>query len=191
VWAGTHDAAGVYLFDIASGRIQPMPGGRNMVVDDMVWMPDGTGVIVNYRDRETGYRRRQIGFQSRSGAAFRPITRDTSYYHTLTVSPDGRTLATVQEKQQRIPYLLPPVGFPPAASPEPAFAPDRDLVGFAWIGGDLLLNDSTKLIRAAPDGSDRRVVLEDPGPYMYSPVSCAGGRYIVLSWGGHVEGQNV
>jgi serine/threonine protein kinase len=191
IWAGTHDAAAVYLFDMASGKHWQMPGGQNMVVDELVWMPDGTGVIVNYRGVDAGYLRAQVGFQATSGSEFRPITRDTNFYRTLTVSPDGKTLATVQEKRRRTLYFLPATGGA-GSSLKPTLPPDKDLFGFAWAGqGELLINDGTKLLRSAADGSNRRMILEDPGAIIVSPEACAGGRYIVFAWGGHVEGQNI
>jgi serine/threonine protein kinase len=191
IWAGTHEAAAVYIFDIASGKNRLMPGGQNMVVDELAWMPDGTGVIVNYRGVEAGYLRAQVGFQAMSGREFRPITRDTNFYRTLTVSPDGKTLATVQEKRRRTLYYL-PADSAAEVSLKPALPPDKDLFGFAWAGkNELLIDDGTKLLRIAADGSNRRMILEDPGTMIVSPRECEGGPYIVLAWGGHVEGQNI
>ena len=191
VWADDNRASAVYLFDSASGKRSEMPGGQNMVVEELAWVPDGTGVIVNYRGVETGYMRAQVGFQSLSGSEFRQITRDTNSYRALTISADGRTLATVQEKRQRTLYFLPSSGTP-KGSLKPAVPPDKDLLDFAWAGQDeLLIDDGAKLVRAALDGSNRRIILEDPHAIIFHAHACLGGKYIVFSWGGHVEGQNV
>ena len=95
-----HDA--LSLFDVASGKRRPMPGSYNMVNNEVLWYPNGTGVLVNFRSNETGYARSQIGFHSTSSGEFRSITRDTNIYNTLTVSPDGKTLATVQERVREL-----------------------------------------------------------------------------------------
>jgi hypothetical protein len=124
-----------------------------------------------------------------SGREFRPITRDTNDYRTLTVSPGGKILATVQEKRGRTLFFLAAVGLLRSAL-RPALPPDKDLFDFAWAGPDeLLLSDGTKLLRSSADGSNRRIIVEDPNAIIFSPKTCAGGRYIVFSWGGHVEGQ--
>ena len=191
IWAGTHDAAAVYLFDIASGKRRLMPGGHAMVVTELTWMPDGTGVIVNYRGADTGYSRAQVGMQSVSGRAFRPITQDTNFYHTVTISPDGKTLATVEERDRETLYLLPASGMT-GNSATPAMAPSKDMADFAWAGeGELLINGRTKLQRETTEGNNRRTVLEDPAAFMFDARSCAGGQYFVLAWGGHVDGGNV
>jgi Tol biopolymer transport system component len=149
------------------------------------------GVIVNYRGVDTGYRRAQVGFQSLSGSEFRPITRDTNFYRTLTVSPDGQTLATVQRKSRETLYLLTADGVE-ESSADPALAPDKDLFNFAWAQeGELLIDDGTKLLRSEAGSNNRRMILEDPAAMVVDPSSCSRGRYVVLAWGGHVEGQNI
>ena len=181
-----HDA--LSLFDVASGKRRPMPGSYNMVNNEVLWYPNGTGVLVNFRSNETGYARSQIGFHSTSSGEFRSITRDTNIYNTLTVSPDGKTLATVQERVRRTLYLLTTDGVA-MSPPQPAFPPDKDFRDFAWAGtGQLLIDDITKLLRAADDGSNRRIILDAAGSLVESPHECADGRYFVFSWAGHGEG---
>jgi hypothetical protein len=124
-------------------------------------MPNGQGILVNYRSADTGYRRAQVGFVATPVGQFHPITQDTNFYRTLTISPDGKTLATVQERYPHNFYLQTAAN--EMATPgSPALAPDKDLINFAWVGNqELLLDDSTKLFRAALDGSNRRLILQD------------------------------
>lgn len=134
-----------------------------MVKNEVLWYPAGNGLLLNYRSNETGYLRSQIGFQFTSSGDFHSITRDTNVYTTLTASPDGRTLATVQQRNRRTLYLLPSDGMPPS-SPQPALPADKDLLFFAWAGkGQLLIDDGTSLLRAADDGSNRRLILDASG----------------------------
>jgi serine/threonine protein kinase len=190
IFAGTREAAAIYIFDIASGKNWRMPGREVMQVLEQVWMPDGSGVIVNYFGGDTGYRRAQVGFRATSGD-FDPITQDTNFYRTLTISPDGKTLATVQVKQRETLYFL-PAGGVAESSVSPALAPDKDLLDFAWAGeAELLIDEGTKLLRGTADGNNRRMILEDPGAVVLGPRLCGVGRYIVLAWAGHVEGKNI
>jgi len=190
MWVGTREAAGVHIFDIASGKKWRMPGREAMQVLELAWMPDGSGVVVNYAGSDTGYMREQIGFRATSGD-FHAITQDTSSYQTLTISPDGKTLATVQEKGRESLYLLPADGVA-GSSLNSVLPPDKDLIDFAWVDeGELLISDGTKLLRGSADGKRRRMILEDPGALVVGPRSCGGGRYVVLAWAGHVDGKNI
>ena len=189
VWVGTHDASKIHLFDLATGKRREMPGGYNMVVDGLTWLRGGKSALVNYRGVESGYRRGQVGVQSVMGDPFRPITRDNNVYRTLTVSSDGGILATVQERVTYSLYAFPPSGMS-GTTANPALAPNKDWVDFAWgTDGSLLLNYGTKLVRETIDGTSPAVVLQDPGAIILSPRLC--GRSIVLAWGGHIEGQNI
>jgi eukaryotic-like serine/threonine-protein kinase len=101
IFAGTHDAAWAYIFDVSSGKSWKVPTPLPLFLDAVVWMPNGKGPLVNYRGAETGYRRPQIGFVAIPSGQFYPITQDTNSYSTLTLAPDGKTLATVQERFPR------------------------------------------------------------------------------------------
>jgi len=190
-WISGEGSDRLYLFDVASGKRRPMTGDYNMVKNEVLWYPDGKGVLLNYRSNETGYLRSQIGFQSTSSGDFRSITRDTNVYNTLTVSPDGRTLATVQQRVRRTLYLLSSDGVA-ASSPQPALPPDKDFLAFAWAGnGQLLIDDGMKLLRASDDGSNRRTILDATGSLIEDPIWCADGRYFVMAWPGHGGGENI
>ena len=192
IFAGTHEAAWAYVFDISSGRNWKVPTPLPpLFLDALVWMPNGKGILVNYRGAETGYRRPQVGFVAIPSGQFHPITQDTSSYSTLTISSDGKTLAAVQERYTRAFYTQ-MASREMSAPVNPGLSPDKDLIDFAWVGNqELLLNDASKLFRAGLDGSNRRLILEDPNAIISSPRTCAQGRYVVFNWGGHVEGENV
>jgi eukaryotic-like serine/threonine-protein kinase len=191
IFAGTREAAWAYIFDISSGKNWKVPTALPLFLDALVWMPNGKGIVVNYRAAETSYRRPQVGFVTIPSGQFHPITQDTNSYSTLTVSPDGKTLATVQQRSSRSFYTQ-TVSGERIAPVNPGLSPDKDLIGFAWVSNqELLLNDASKLFRTALDGSNRHLILEDPNAIISSPRICGGGRYAVFTWGGHVEGQNV
>jgi eukaryotic-like serine/threonine-protein kinase len=126
----------------------------------------------------------QIGYISYPDASFHVITRDTNNYNTLTLSSDGKMLATVQERTTRAPYLLPALGWPkslPAAAPLPV--PGISFLN--WEGNDdLLVTDGTDLFRVSRDGSRRTTLLSDSAGFIYA-VSACGSDHIVLSWLGH------
>jgi len=86
---------GVDVLDVASGKTQELARFGDKLIYELRWLRDGHALVVDYQDNFT---RAQIGAISYPGGQFRPITRDTSRYGTLTLSRDGMTLATVQFK---------------------------------------------------------------------------------------------
>jgi serine/threonine protein kinase/Tol biopolymer transport system component len=198
IFAGVQEAPSIYIFDISSGQHSKLvatppksPVPEYLFMEELAWMPDGSGLVVNYRGSSTGYTRFQAGFVSSPEGRFRPITQDTNNYTTLTLSPDGKTLATVQERTTRTLYLLPVSGFT-GDPPNPALPPDKDLFDFGWAAnGELLMDDATKLFHVTPNGGDKTLLLEDLRAIVVKPMTCLDGQYILFAWGGHVEGQNI
>jgi len=76
----------------------------------MVWSSAADGLFVTYQQKGPNYGHRQIGFVSVSDGQLRPISRDTNSHATLTLSADGKTLATVQQKAVSNFYVLPGEG---------------------------------------------------------------------------------
>ena len=104
----------------------------------------------------------QIGLFSSTATQFRTITKDTNSYRTLTLSADGKALATVQQKVTRTLYLLPATGFS-GIPPNPASAQLRDAFIFNWAeNGDLYFADGGNLVRISRDGLARRRFLATP-----------------------------
>ena len=54
-WIGGQGSDRLYFFDVASGMRRLVPGDYNMVKNELVWYPDGNGLLLNYRSNETGY----------------------------------------------------------------------------------------------------------------------------------------
>jgi len=160
---------------------------------DLSWSPDGRGIFVDYAPRGPNFVRRQgghwvlggqIGFLSSDGREFEAITRDTSSYRSLTVSADGRTLATVQTKTSNSVYLVADAG---GQSPKVEAVPSnaRDILGLNWTAdGKLIGTDGARLWTMEADGKATLQLVADGNAVMYSPSAC-GSRYIVFAWRFH------
>jgi serine/threonine protein kinase/sugar lactone lactonase YvrE len=160
---------------------------------DLSWSPDGRGIFVDYSPRGPNFVRRQggqwilggqIGFLSSAGKEFEAITRDTSSYRSLTVSADGRTLATVQTKTSNSGYILTDAGSQ-SAKVEALSSNARDTLGLNWTAdGKLLGTDGARLWTIEAGGKSPLQLLADSNAVMYFPSAC-GGRYIVFGWRFH------
>ena len=116
---------------------------------ELKWSPEGDGIFANYI-APLNFLREQIGFLPSTGGEFQPVTRDINSYATLTVSDDGRTLATVQTKATRKVYVVPGSG---SQSAQVSAVPSqvRDVLALNWnTSGTLLASDGARFWKMEP-----------------------------------------
>jgi|HubBroStandDraft_6_1064221.scaffolds.fasta_scaffold19839_2 serine/threonine protein kinase len=183
---GVDGALGVIqIQDVPSAKVKTLSRFNNLQLNDLAWLPDARGLMATYQQNATTYARSQVAFVSEPAGHFRPITRDTNNYQTLTLSADGKTLATVQQKTTQTFYSLPAPGFTGNA-PNPAPAQIKESLFFGWAGnGNFYFDDVDSLLRISADGGDKAQLLSDPAAQIIQPTSCQNGRYIVFTWAGH------
>jgi Tol biopolymer transport system component len=187
---GAEGALGlIQIQNVPSGKVQTLSRFNNVQLNDLAWLPDSSGLIATYQRNATLYARSQIAFVSEPAGQFRSITRDTNNYQTLSLSADGRTLATVQQKATQTFHLLPAAGFT-GNPPNPAPAQIKDASFFDWAdNGTLYFDDVDSLVRISAGGADKTTLLSDPAAQIIQPVNCQNSRYIVFIWAGH-SGSN-
>ena len=74
------------------------------------WSTTGDSLFVTYQQKGPDLFRSQIGFVSLADGQVHPISRDTNSYSTLTLSADGKMIATVQQKAISNLFILPGSG---------------------------------------------------------------------------------
>ena len=168
----------------------------DVLSSETAWLRDGSGVLVTYVSAETGFARSQIGFFSLPDGGFRPVTKDTNSYANLTLSEDGKTLATVQQKATNTLYLVQANGFT-GTVPSPSAAFDKSNGAFTWADDESFVVVNThELVRVSKNGTNSTVLASDPKAVIFSPSGCnaevSGGltgtqrmRYIVFPWAAH------
>jgi serine/threonine protein kinase len=181
------------LLDVSTGNAHRLVTWQDKLPHELSWSPDGRGIFVDYSPKGPGFTRRrggeisfngQIGVLSSTGQEFPPITRDTSSYASLTVSGNGRTLATVQTKTTTDAFLATDTG-----TPERLSLPVRDISDLNWTAdGKLLGSDGARLWTLEPNGKSLVQLVGDTAGEISSPSPC-GSRYIVFTWLFH-EGSN-
>ncbi|MGH9865373.1 MAG: protein kinase domain-containing protein, partial [Candidatus Acidiferrales bacterium] len=181
---------GIDMLDIASGKARSVARFNDKRVFELAWLPDGRGLLMMHVDKGVG--RGQIGFVSVPGGKFQTISQDTNAYRTLTLSADGRSLATVQAKVTRELDLLPGSGSQENA-PSQALAQEQPINGFNWAAdGALLLQERDEIVKIGADGSARKMLISDPALLPSSPSDCAYGRYIVFAgFSGSSNARNI
>jgi serine/threonine protein kinase/dipeptidyl aminopeptidase/acylaminoacyl peptidase len=175
----------IQIQDVLSAKLITRSRFNNFQLNDLAWLPDARGLIATYQPNATPYARSQVAFVSEPAGQLRPITRDTNDYQTLSLSGDGRTLATIQQESIQTFYLLPAAGFT-GNPPNPALAQIKDSIFFDWASsGTLYFDDVGSLVRISADGGDKTTLLTDTAGQLIQPTSCQDGRYIVFTWAGH------
>lgn len=176
--------------NVSSGKEEARLLFHRAQINDVAWMPDGAGLVVTYQNHPKALARAGIGFVPRATAEIRSITNDTDIYQGLTLSADGKTLATVRLRRSETLYLLPNTGFTGVA-PHPAAAQSRDSAFFSWTAnGDIYFEEGGALLRISPDGSAKTTVLNDPAAAVLRVGVCAGGQTILVEWAGRT-GANI
>ncbi len=178
---------GINLFDHDTGKIRTL-SFADKAIWEMTWSSGGDGLFVIYQQKGPNFNRRQIGYVALADGQLRPISRDTNSYATLSLSSDGKTLATVQQKIVSNFYVLPGEG---SASSDiaPFGSGGEHIQFFNWTpDGGLLSSDLTQLVRRDANGQNPSQVVSDPAANILSLSAC--GQFIVFPWAFH-DGNSV
>jgi eukaryotic-like serine/threonine-protein kinase len=176
---------GIDLFDIAAGKTSRWATLNDKALFELQWLPDGRGILAIYQQAGPSFSRSQIGFIPRSDGPPQPITRDTNRYFNLTLSADGKTLASVQQKTTQGLYVLPAAGGQPSADSKPVFPPGQEVRGFNWTAdGGLLVSDGARLLRMTPDGKNQTQLIGDSAAGIVDPSPC-GTDHVIFTWSFH------
>jgi serine/threonine protein kinase len=175
----------IEIQDAVSGKVKKVSRFNNLLVTDLAWLPDARGLIATYQPNATPYASSQLGFVSEPAGQLRPITRDTNNYQSVTLSADGKTLASVQQRATQTFYVLPAAGLA-GNTPDPAPAQVKESNFFDWsANGRIYFDDMDSLVRMSADGEDKTKLVSDPTAQVIHPTSCQDGRYLVFVWAGH------
>jgi serine/threonine protein kinase len=176
---------GIALVDIKGGKVHRYETFQDKVAHDFKWLPDARGVMVLYSQKGPDYfSRSQIGFIPEEAAQLRPITRDTNSYATLTMSGDGKTVATVQTKVTKNLYVVPAMGNKPG-SVNPLLTQGQHVYWFDWTAdGNVIFSDYNHLSRTGVDRSAPTQLLGDENAAVLELAGC-GSQHLVFSWAFH------
>ncbi len=178
-WQVGNQLSAIELYDTASRKVEKAATFKDKWLSEEAWLTDGSGLLELYQDESTGYVRNQIGVVSLPSGQFHSITKDTNDYVTLTLSADGKTLATVQQKNLQGFYVFPAAGTG-ASLPADSLPQDKEFTNFAWApGGGFYIAEDNNIERVSADGSNKIIVLGDRQADGIN--TCPDGRNVVFS----------
>ncbi|MGC2260517.1 MAG: protein kinase [Candidatus Sulfotelmatobacter sp.] len=176
--------SGIDLFNVETKKAERFATFKEKFLSESKWLPDGRGILTIYQQAGPTFSRGQIGYIPDSGGPLQPITRDTNRYATLTLSADGKTLASVQVKTTQNLYLLPGAGSKDGDL-KPLVPQGLEVNGFNWSAdGTLLVADDSRLLRMGADGKNPTQLISDSKSGIFDFSACGSDR-LVFSWSFH------
>ena len=155
-----------------------------MFVQGLAWLPDSSGLLFVGAEKGTA-RRGQIWFQPYPAGEPFKISNDLSRYYSLSITADGRSFVTTQQRLQATIY----VGDSPAVLNDkidwkltPISTEQATGYNLSWTaGGKLLQEDGAyRVFVTRGDGADRVRLLEN-AEVALEPTACGPGDMIVVS----------
>ena len=152
------------------------------LVDGIAWLPDSSGMFLQCRSHEANFRS-QIKFQPYPSGVVQNVTNDLNEYRNITVTADGKALATVQEQVSSAIFVGgAPEKWPAEIklNPAPMSSGQTDGGWLRWSNdGKLLFTDGDfHAFGMNPDGS-ARVRVPDRDTNASYPTSCGQGAFVV------------
>jgi Tol biopolymer transport system component len=177
--------------DVITGKKNSVFESKDQILHQPVWLPDGGNLLALSLGRETGFTRQQIVEISTRDRTSRPITHDVNDYSALSLSGDGRTVATVLNQDHFDLFVSPASNLTGGQLQQ--MSSGSAVYGFSWTpGGQLILSRQTTLTFLQADTGSQSPLnpsQEDGGAG--SPAACPNGRYILFSFGGQGGGTTL
>jgi Tol biopolymer transport system component len=184
---GNGEPAAIDVLDVHTGKLRRMAIFPDDFLAEIQWSQDDHVLFVMHGQTGASGIRSQIGYVRESGGEIEPVTRDSNRYATLTVSADGKTLATIVDRSEATVFVLEDVGHGFGQS-RPVLSQANEFDDWSTLrwsaDGNLLLNNFGRLLKVGLDGKNQTELLSDPNGRMYTASSC-GTHYIVLAWQPH------
>jgi Tol biopolymer transport system component len=181
---------GLMAVDVASGQ-QHLMLSSDAILLSPTWLPEGHGLLVLLRGRDSNFTRQQIYFVAYPIGRMDPITRDTSNYSDLSVAANGQILATVlSEERWNVDVMSASEG---GADAHPV-APAAMYTNFTWTRDGRLIDDKdNRLNWVNPETGAKGSFATEQDSSNGDPWQCSDGRYIVFLFGlhGSSASQNV
>jgi len=185
-----HEGVGaIDSLDVGTGKSHRFATFKSQFPDEIQWSPDGETLYTNYGRTGANRLRGQIGFLRRTGNEIEPITRDTSQYRTLSLSADGRTIATILVRSYGTISVF--------SRTERSFRETRTLQAqpnefdsWSYLNllpdSNLAVSSLSRVVKLTPDGKNRTQLLADANASIFDLASC-GENYLVLTWAFHAQ----
>jgi Tol biopolymer transport system component len=172
----------VLVFDATSGQSRTI-GGKWANLQDTVWMPDGRSFLIVAAELSAPQSQQIWQVTYPAGERHR-VTVDLNNYSSVTVSNDGRTIATVQNEVNSSIWVAPATDIAKATQISQGTGKGEGVQGLAWTGDGRLVfgsraSGSPQIWISDADGRNARQVTSTEG-IATSPSMPVSGDFVVF-----------
>jgi serine/threonine protein kinase len=191
-WSGDGKYIAVAEYNLSSSNLGSVlvvtPSGAlvksfplGALVDGIAWLPDSSGMFLEVRSRESNFRK-QIKFQPYPSGELQNVTNDLNEYQDITITADGKSLATIQEQKSVGIYIgAAPAKWPGdiTVSSTPVTTGQAEGDWLQWSSDGKLFFDDQDFhgFRMNSDGSSRTRVPDRDTSAAY-PIPCGPEAFI-------------
>jgi serine/threonine protein kinase len=177
---GADSFSGLVVLDPVTAKQTPFFDAKFGFLLSPAWLPDGSGLLALTFDQESNYTRNRIVEISYPAGAFRGVTHDVSDYEDISLSADGRLLATVLNQDDFNLFVGPATASVSDQLRE--ITTSGRVYNFSWTpDGQMILDQVEPLNLLNPDtGRKAPLTTSFPSGSVWFPFSCANG-YVVFT----------
>ncbi len=106
VWVEGRDPQAVVKVGVADGRESPIGDTRFGEITALAWLPDGSGLVLTAPEGQAAPSG-QVWLLAAPSGELRRVTNDLNSYEGVSVTADGRSLATIQETERSNLWRIP------------------------------------------------------------------------------------
>ena len=182
--------SGIVAVDVSTGKQDLVFTTNDGFLTSPVWLPDGSGLLSLYSGRETNFSRQQIAEVSIREGKVRAITHDVNNYSDLSISADGRMLATVMIEPHFDLFALPTSDLSGGQARQ--LSAGTRVSRFDWTPDGQIILDQEGLSLFHPDtGNKTTLTTAQHDGVAFEPSACRDSRYLVAAIGGHAGSKVV
>lgn len=142
------------------------------------WLPDGSGLLVLMGTQNSNFTEQQISLVTYPEGRLHPVTRETNNYSDISVTADGRTLATVQSDARWDLFVMHSEN--PNDTDSQQLTSDAPIQSFSWTPDDKLIISQDSGLSLLDPASGSRSRLSIPTTSVPSQPSVCRNGYVVF-----------
>ena len=172
----------INVVEVNTGKLHRAVSFDDKIPWEIKQSPNGKTLFAEYLPGRGNATREQIGFITGTGQDIQPITRDTNRYTTLTLSANGKTIATIQARSFATISLfsLGKLQFQESRLLLSQSNGSMDALSWSADGG-LLVSGGDSLFKVEAAKKKQTQLLANADARIFGTSSC-GTNYVVFSW---------
>jgi len=169
--------AAIVSIDPDTGEQKSISIPLSTLIDNVAWMPNGKWLAVTYATVETRFARDQVGLIKTSDGTLHPVTADANDYGALSVSSDGKTIASVMRQSIRDLYVS--SGEKPDFSDLKQISSGDPITFVSWTNDGRLLTEQSGAARVIEtDGAVKSELAPGADADVLEPRGCGDGSVV-------------